>query len=133
MDSKYKTTFCILLTAIVLHTCIRIEILNARAGTFLPRKMQEIGIPKWREAGTRPFLKHLETLIAMERLNSHASQHPNDPVPEIEAFIGPPYTDAEQAWIDSETAEHNLNSQLRTWFGVGLLQYLLAPSHWFRH
>jgi hypothetical protein len=59
---------------------------------------------------------------------THTAQHPGEPEPGIEEFIGPPYTDAEQASIDTAIARNTLNSQLRNWVsGMGLLQYLLAP------
>ncbi|QDV61054.1 hypothetical protein [Crateriforma conspicua] len=128
MRSKAKIVCCLLLTAIVLHTCIRIEVLNARNGHFLPRAHPAAGNPKWRVVAPTLLARSLERTIAIDRLTSHVSQHPNYPEPGIEEFIGPPYTDAEQALIDTEIARNKLSFQLRDWVsGMGLLQYILAP------
>ncbi len=129
--SKSTIVVCILLTAIVLHTCIQIEVLNARSGYFLPRKLSRTGNPKWRVAAKKTLFKTLERTIALDRSEAHFDQHPNGPAPdfqELEELSGPPYLDAEQAWIDNQVALYELNSKLRDWVGgMGLLQYLLAP------
>lgn len=74
------------------------------------------------------LLKSLEHKIAIERFESHLAQHPHDPPRDIEEFSGPPYTNAEQALIDSEIARNTLELELRDWVtGMGLIQYLLGP------
>ena len=55
MKNRVLVLMMILLTAVVLQTAIRIEILNAKAGYFLPRKdlNTDNGFPdgKWRMSG----------------------------------------------------------------------------------
>jgi hypothetical protein len=119
---------CFLLTAVVVHTCVRIEVLNARYGYYLPRKDFGSANPKWRVAARIAVLKRLETQIADERLSAYVASHPNEPVPPIEEMTGPPYSEDEQRRIDTELAENALRTELRSWVGgFGLLQYFLAP------
>ena len=126
--SKLKLAACCLLTVTVLHTCLRIEVLNRRNGFFLPRSIPSTGNPKWRVAAEQLNFIDLQRAVALDRMNAFIAQHPAEPVPSIEELSGPPYTPSEQAMIDTEMDRNRLNSELRDWVsGMGLIQYLIAP------
>jgi hypothetical protein len=126
MSSRISIAGCILLTTIIVHTCLRIEVLNARYGYYLPRIDFGGGNSKWRTEGTQKMLlKEFDRRIAYERLRVYMDSHPDEPVPDLERFTGPPYTREQQHSIDAENA---LKSELHSWVdGMGLLQYLLGP------
>ena len=125
---KLKIAACCLLTVTVLHTCIRIEVLNRRNEFFLPRSIPSTGNPKWRVAAEQLNFMALQRTVALDRMDAFIAQYPDEPVPSIEELSGPPYTPSEQAMIDTEMDRNRLNSELRDWVrGMGLLQYLIAP------
>ncbi|HEY4261366.1 MAG TPA: hypothetical protein VGM98_14460 [Schlesneria sp.] len=123
---------CMILTCIVVHTCVRIEVLNARYGYYLPRTDFGSGNPKWRVADEKLFRLREEMMIARSRQEDYQAAHPDEGFPDESAFKGPPYSVAEQATIDAEVDHNRRNSTLRAWVGsMGLLQYVLAPAALF--
>jgi hypothetical protein len=128
MQSKLAFVGCLILTVIVVHTCVRIEVLNARYGYYLPRTDFGNGNQKWRVAGRRATMRWLEHKIHMERCAAYAAAHPDDPMDDLERFCGPPYSADEQKMIDTELAENELRAELWSWVAsMGILQYILAP------
>lgn len=128
MSSRISIAGCILLSTIVVHTCVRIEALNAQYGYYLPRTDFGSGNPKWRVAARSILLKGLDRRISQERFADYMESHPDKPVPDLERFAGPPYTSEQQQLIDTELAENALRSELHSWVdGMGLLQYFLGP------
>jgi hypothetical protein len=128
-----KLTFfhvgCLILTCIVVHTCVRIEVLNARSGYYLPRTDFGSGNPKWRVAAEKLVRLNEELMIARSRQADFQAAHPDEEISNEAAFKGPPYSPAEQATIDAEVDHNQRNSTLRDWVGgMGLLQYVLAPA-----
>jgi hypothetical protein len=128
MKSSFVATGLIL-TCVVVHTCIRIEVLNARYGYYLPRNDLDRNNPEWRVAALSIVRKSADRMIALERQSEFLQQHPDQPVPDEAAFRGPPYSKAEQEAIDSDVQRSKSNSDLYySVRGMGLLQYLLAPA-----
>lgn len=118
----------LLLTAVVLHTCIRIEVLNARYNHYLPRTDWGNGNQKWRCAASSLLLRSLERDIANDRYHRFMQTHPDESGSDPDQFLGPPYSVAEKTFIDTEMAENDLRATLLGWVSsFGLLQYLLAP------
>ena len=95
---------CLFLTTVVLHTCIRIEVLNARYNHFLPRTDWENGNPRWRCAASSLLLRSLERDIANDRYRRFMQAHPDESGSERDQFLGPPYSVAETIFIDAEMA-----------------------------
>lgn len=128
MKSRLAFFGCFLLTVIVVHTCIRIEVLNALNEYYLPRTDFGEGNPKWRDATQTSLLISLEHRIADERLSEFVVKHPTKSVTNVAQFTGPPYSQEEQNLIDKELADHALRAELYAWVScMGLLQYVLAP------
>lgn len=120
---------CLLLTCVVVHTCIRIEVLNAGCGYYLPRTDFESGNPRWRVAAEKAARLDIERRIAIERQMEFFTIHPEKRHLDEAAFRGPPYSAAETALLASELDENRRRSALRAWVGgMGILQYLLAPA-----
>ena len=127
-NRKWIFFACLLLTVVVLHTCIRIEVLNARYNHFLPRTDAGNGNPRWRCAASSLLLRSLERDIANDRYRRFMQAHPNEPGSDPDQFLGPPYSVAETTFIDAEMAENDLRASLLGWVSsFGLLQYILAP------
>ncbi|MCR9200553.1 MAG: hypothetical protein NXI04_18100 [Planctomycetaceae bacterium] len=120
---------CMGLSAVVLHTCIRIEIANARTNGYLPRTDLVHGrLPTWRTAGERTVRDFVERQIAAQRLADAEVDRRNKKINEntenneiLEAGIssapmaGPPWSLAEQALIDQTLKEARRNSELYDW------------------
>ena len=131
---------CIGLSAVVLHTCIRIEIVNARSNGYLPRTDLVNGrLPTWRTAGERTVRKSVERQIAAQRLaDAEANRESNvirenneirDASISSEPLAGPPWSQAEQALIEQTLREARQHSELYDWVsGPGLWQYVLIPA-----
>jgi hypothetical protein len=120
---------CLILTCIVVHTCVRIEVLNARYGAYLPRTDFGSGNPKWRVADEKLVRLHEELMIARSRQADFEAAHPDEEIPDETAFRGQPYSPTELATIDAEVDHSRRNSTLRAWVGsMGLLLYVLAPA-----
>ena len=123
---------CLILTCVVVHTCVRIEILNARYGYYLPRTDFGSGNPKWRVAADSLARRDFERSIAMERQAKFAEEHPGEPIPEHTEFIGPPYSASQQTELEAILDQNQRRSALYDWVrGMGLLQYALAPAALF--
>lgn len=117
--SRRKTLsfcLCLVLTAVVTQTCVRIEILNARLGGLLPRELPTTGSPKWRV-----------TAVSARRWAIEGQLRNEESLP-----YDRPLTDEQEAEIDRRLApmipQIENNGKLRTLVGTwGLLQYVLAP------
>jgi hypothetical protein len=117
---------CLILTAIVMHTALRIEHLNSRSGMFLPRT--ESFTTEWRVPELKHVLGYVDTQIATRRSNAYSVQNPEKELPATEMFVGAPYSQAEQNWIDRSKDEHDAHTRLHWWVtSFGAAQYLMAP------
>ena len=117
----------LLLTAFVVHTAARIEHLNVCCGMFLPLPTETTSA-QWRIPELRHVLNYVDTQIASRRSNQFSVDHPNEPLPARDTFVGAPYSTAEQAWIDRSVCEHAAHTQLQWWvLNLGAVQYLIAP------
>lgn len=120
---------CVFLTLLVAHTCLRIEILNARSGYILPRIYRGFGNPKWRSAARSTAMRGVQGEIAFQRLDAYVAAHPDEPEPDVDQFLGPPFNEREQAQIVDAIEKNELNSELKDLVGsFGCLQYVLAPA-----
>lgn len=120
---------CLILTAVVVHTCIRIEVLNASSGFYLPRKDHGDGNRKWRVASEKATRLDIERRIAIERQENLLPVHPGSDQLLESSTAELPYTAMESEMIASALDESRCNSALRDWVSsVGILQYLLAPA-----
>ena len=128
MRSRLAIIGCLLLTAVVVHTCVRIEQLNAKNSYYLPRTDFAGGNPKWRYSTIKGTMYGLNNEFAEERMIAFSKSRSERPLPEFQQFIGPPYSENEQRRIDAKLANNSLRNELHDWVeSGGLLQYLLAP------
>lgn len=128
--TKWNSLFvvCVVLAAVVLHTCVRIELLNASNDYYLPRTDWGDGNPKWRCSAASAHRQWLDREIANDRYRRFTEGHPEESDRNPDQFLGPPYTVVEQSLIDTAMANHKLRGDLYGWVcSFGLLQYLLAP------
>jgi predicted outer membrane lipoprotein len=117
---------CILLTAFVTHTALRIEHLNNLADQFLPRH-KDAGA-EWIVPELKRVLFVVEDQIAQRRSGAYSVANPDKPMPPEEEFFGPPYTEKEQKMLDGAKLEHAFHSRLRWWVvNFGAIQYVAAP------
>jgi hypothetical protein len=121
---------CLLLTCVVVHTCVRIEVLNAQCGYYLPRTDMEAGHNnKWRVAAARLIRQDCERQIALQRMAEFQNEHPDQQLPDEATFTGAPFSEAEQRLIETEVSKNRLNASFRDSVeSLGLLQYLLGPA-----
>lgn len=131
VDAKRRKTLCfvcVMLTAIVAHTALRIELLKARCNYYLPRTAIDDGHPKWRVAAPESVRHWIDREIANERHARFKQEHPDEQGRDSDQFVGPPYTSVEQQMIDTAMTENQQQNALRNWVSTfGLLQYVLAP------
>ena len=103
---------CLLLTMVALHTCIRIELLNASCNYYLPRTDWGSANQKWRISARPGRREWLEYHIAKERHSRFIAAHPHEQHRDPDQFLGPPYTVAEQKLFDTQLAEDELRAAL---------------------
>lgn len=124
MMTKLTVIGCLILTAVVVVTALRIEQLNSQSGMFLPRPSNE----PWQVASLDQVHAYIDSQIAIRRSGLFSVEHPDEAIPAPESFVGAPYTAGEQAWFDRSTVEHSALSRLRWWvISFGAAQYLIAP------
>jgi hypothetical protein len=105
------------LAALVLHTCLQIEVRNYLLGGFLPRDPSpEPGVYyKWRVLGGR-----MAERVWREQRRRSITQDP--------ALPEPPLSQQEKRELEAFVAREEALASLKGWCeGMGLLQYLLAP------
>jgi hypothetical protein len=127
MWTKLTIIGCLLLTAVVVHTALRIERINALCHQYLPRAHQAAGTT-WEIPQLQHVLNYVEDKIAIRRSNSYSVEHPDEQLPPEDKFFGAPYSASEQKWIDDSVADHAMYSKLHWWVTrFGSVQYVLAP------
>lgn len=127
MLTKLTVIGCLLLTALVVHTAVRIEHVNHQMGTFLPRA-PGLEQEDWQVPELDQVLKFVNDQIAKQRANVFVMEHPGEEVPPIESFVGEPYNDFESGIIDRNKQGHATFTELHWWvYGFGAVQYCLAP------
>jgi len=112
-DRDVRFWLVMLLSGIVLHTCVRIEILNVQADNFLPRKdLPRPANQKWRGS----------IVTNEERWRRHCLYK------EGEERMHRPLTSEERRDMEETIARYKANNRLHSAVETdGLLQYLLAP------
>ncbi|MFO1065261.1 MAG: hypothetical protein U0892_15455 [Pirellulales bacterium] len=102
--------------------------LNSAAGGPLPLTINSYD-GKWYPADIVYVMKSTDHNIGLIRQNLFKQNHPMEEVPELESFIGPPYSVDEQKRLDTAEKNHGLGialySSLRS---MGIPQYFLAPT-----
>lgn len=126
-----RTTFfviCVLITSVVVTTAVRIELLNSAAGGPLPLTINSYD-GKWYPADIVYVMKSTDHKIGQIRQNLFKHNHPMEEVPELESFVGPPYSVDEQQRLDTAEKNHGLGIALYSWLrSMGIAQYFLAPT-----
>jgi hypothetical protein len=111
--SRGTVRCCAGLAMVALHTCVWIEVLNALAGSYLPRDAAGGDTGKWR---TSPAVTELD----WRRLQGMFNQD--------RTLLTRPLSPAEDAAMRADVARARRMNRLRSWVsGPGLLQYLLVP------
>ena len=127
MWTKLTVIGCLLLTAFVAHTALRIEHVNHQMGTFLPRA-PGLEQEKWQVPELERVLNFVDGQIAKQRVNVFAIEHPGEEIPPTEAFVGEPYSPLEKGFIDRHKRDYAIFKELHWWvYGLGALQIALAP------
>ncbi len=127
MWTKLTVIGCLLLTAVVVHTAVRIEHVNHQMGTFLPRApgYEE---EDWQVPEIEHVLNFVDAQIAKQRVNVFVMEHPGEEIPPIETFVGEPYNASETGFINRQKQGHATFKELHWWvYGFGAVQYGLAP------
>ena len=125
---------CAALTFVVAVTCVRIEYLNVRAESYLPRTDFGGGNRKWRFAAEVAVRIDIERLVRLERMDQLRALGRSTPsLEEEQEMLERPFSDEELALITSrvETAleRQRAKARLHNWVcTIGLLQYVLAPT-----
>ena len=110
MKVPWAFLICLVLTALAVQTCVRIEILNAQAGGRLPMQ----GEGKWRAMGGKTYE---ECILRMLKTEAELADKP---------FT---LTDAQKQEIAEGMKQADANCRLRDLVGSwGLLQYVVAPA-----
>ena len=127
MWTKLTVVGCVLLTAVVVHTALRIEHVNHQMGTFLPRapgyEQEAWGVPE-----RDHVMSYVDAQIAKQRANVFAVDHPDEKVPPTESFVGEPYSQFEKSFIERHKRDYATFQELHWWvYGFGAIQYGLAP------
>lgn len=127
MWTKITVIGCLLLTAFVVHTALRIEYVNEQMGTFLPR-MAGFENEAWDVPEVDQAMNFVNAQIAKQRANIYVVEHPGEELPPMESFIGEPYNERETSFINRHKRDHATFKELHWWVhGVGALQFGLAP------
>ena len=111
LATKIILLICFGIAIFSTHTCLQIEIHNARIGYYLPRNHDaEWGISKWRSS---PITT--EFMWRQARIRDGSPQYR-------------PLTSEEKERMTQDIKHAKLWNELRDWVeGFGLLQYLLIP------
>ncbi len=118
---------CLILTAVVVHTAIRIEHVNQQVDTFLPRA-PGYETMEWQVPPLDDVLAYVDNQIAKQRSNVYVQEHPGEEVPPTESFLGAPYSPKEVGIIDRQKRFHANFNELHWWVNsFGAVQYCLAP------
>jgi hypothetical protein len=126
MWTKLTLIGCLMLTAIAVHTALRIEHLNMLSGTFLPRSYH--ASQQWSVPELKNVLSYIDTQIAKRRSQAFSVEHPNEQLPAEESFRGAPYSPSEQSWINRSIHDHAAHTLLHWWVvNFGSAQYFMAP------
>lgn len=112
---------CAVLASLVVFICIRIEILNHRAGGVLPRDFSEYpsgANRKWRYRTTdrESVRRQFARFYGSGNDGGEELRLPPDVAAEIEEAV--------DAWIEEALPNNELHDAVAT---IGLLQYLLSP------
>ncbi len=127
MWTKITVVGCLLLTAVVVHTAVRIEHINYKMGTFLPRA-EGFEDEKWHVPEFDGVMNFVNMQIAKQRENAFSKEHPGEEVPPLETFVGGPYSEFELGMIARRKSEYATFQSLHWWvYGFGAFQYGLAP------
>lgn len=127
MWTKLTVIGCLLLTAVVAHTALRIEHVNHKMGTFLPRApgLEQV---EWQVPELDRVMSFVDGQIAKQRLNLFTLEHPGEALPPTENFVGEPYSPLEKGFIDRHKRDYAIFKELHWWvYSFGALQYGLAP------
>ena len=111
----FTAALCLLATALATYVCLRIEVLNLRAGSLLPRQADAAGhLPKWRLGNERAIRRHM--IDGYRRESGHDGPQFN-------------LTASQQRQIDEAVeravCEEALRRFVSTW---GLAQHVIAPT-----
>ncbi|MCC6510246.1 MAG: hypothetical protein IT423_14170 [Pirellulaceae bacterium] len=127
MWTRWTIIGCVVLTALVVHTAIRIEHVNVLSNTYLPRSPGEAQ-QEWVLPELSQVLEYVDHQIAIRRADAYAMTHPGTAIPANSEFLGAPYTEDEQNWIDRSKRDFASHTELHWWVtNFGSPQYLLAP------
>ncbi len=127
MWTKLTVIGCLLLTAVVAHTALRIEHVNHQMGTFLPRA-PGLENEEWKVPELDHVMSFVDGQIAKQRSNLYLLEHPGETLPPTETFVGEPYNELEQGFIARHKRDYAIFKELHWWvYGFGALQYGLAP------
>lgn len=130
MKTRYHVLFWFLALcgALMVYTCVKIEVLNARVGYYLPREFSDSPYtnPKWRGNCFSKEENWLRIRLPQIRFEADSGEE-KPPTPEEK-----PLTSEEEKIMKKEVAQARANNELRGIVGsLGLLQYLLVPLVFF--
>ena len=126
---RNRAIICGILTAVVCYTAVKIEVLNAQNGNWLPKEPVDGRILKWRCAARQPLIKWYERQYALRRVEEFHAENPDAELPSEESFIGLPLTDKEQAELNTALEKRERNAEFYDVVAsLGHLQYILAPA-----
>jgi len=129
-NPKCKLIACGLLSAVVLHTALRIEHLNALNGGYLPRQdLDQGGNRKWRAWSEAALLGAIENRIRIERVRRFEESFERAPTEEeVRELWLQPLSLEEERFGHQELEKSRIRKKLHWWVaGPGLLQHFLAP------
>jgi len=128
--NRLAVWICVTATIVAVHTCLRIEWLNHRAGGLLPRDIVGTGNPKWREGADRAIRAAFHRRISLQEDDRILADHGRVTAEDERALDENPrpLTEIQQKELQRELDQSHANSALRHWVQTwGLLQYVLAP------
>lgn len=89
MHAKSAGWVWLLLTTVVVNTCMQIEILNVENNYYLPRTDFGPANPKWRTASSHATQIFAEKEVFFQRGEAYQREHPDEPMPDDAFFRGP--------------------------------------------
>ncbi len=121
---------CACLVATVVTICVRIEILNARIGGYLPRTDFGGASRKWRTASRLAIRRGTERRLRMERSSHHQREQGAElTLAEQRELLDAPLTQEEEAVVQAELEYSQRRKQLHNWVALGgFAQAVLAPA-----
>lgn len=132
-DSKWLLVCCLALTAVVVITAARIELLNIEGQQVLPRLAgsNSDSSKEWVIPEIEVVIERLDEQFYEQRMNAVGilSEESEDQPQQAQVKYGPPYSPLEQNFLASVTRLHAAHTNLLWWLkSFGRAQYFLAPA-----